>query len=215
MLNFIKRFFEWDGIAPNEKGFVQAALTAAPYILSALGGIFGKKGKKRYIDPEEFQRKYGARAIADETQQIANFILNSPYGMSLLGNAASSGQQFERDVAARSAQAMGDATSGASIFAGAGAGQAQNNLERGVKQDVIRSAIPIAAQNVRGYGQLALANLGEQNEERINTPSMFEKIAATAGQYAGAPRIATTKAKAPGEEVADEFLKRIRGGYTL
>ena len=46
----ITRFFSWDGIAPGEAGFITAALQASPYILNALGGIFGKK--KKYLDPE-------------------------------------------------------------------------------------------------------------------------------------------------------------------
>ena len=213
-MNLIQKFFAWDGLFPDERGFVQAALMAAPYILSALGGIFGKK--KKYMDPEEYQRRFGGKALADETQQIANFILNSPYGQQLLTSAAEGGQQFERDTAARAAASgMGPGTgaeSGASIFASGAAGQASNALRTGVKADVLKTALPIAAQNVRGYGQLALSNLAEQNQE----PSTFQKIAAAGGQLAGTgPFVAPSTITKPGEETADDVINAIRKGYTL
>ncbi len=190
---------------------VQAALMAAPYVLNALGGIFGKK--KKYMDPETMKRLYGPQAIADETQQISNFILNSPYGQELLKNAATSGQNFQTEMASRAAQSGLDpsagADSGASIFATGAATQAQNALEGQTKSGVWQSAMPIAAQNVAARAALAQNNMADQNAE----PSMFQKIAAAAGgavqpmrsgptpnAVAPAPVANTAALRAPGEE---------------
>lgn len=163
----------------DEAGFITAALTAAPYVLNALGGIFGNK--KKYIDPEELNRKYGPAAIAKNAQDLTHFILNSPYGQKLLGDAAVQGQELQTEMASRAASAGMDAStgaeSGASTFAAAAAPQAQAGLERNVKADVLKSALPIAAQQVAGYQQLALANNAERNAQ----PSTFQRLAAAAG----------------------------------
>jgi len=194
MRKFIKKFFEWDGLAPGQGGFIQAALTAAPYILNALGGIFGNK--KKYMDPEMMRQKYGPAAIAKDTQSISNFILNSPYGQELLKSAAESGQQFQGDVASKSA-ASGlspdtGGESGASTFAAAAAPQAQAGLERGVKANVWQAALPIAAGQNANYAALEQSNMAAQNQE----PSVFQKIAAAGGQLAGAAQ----KFRKPGEQ---------------
>lgn len=200
MLNLIKKFFTWDGITRgNQAGFIQAALTAAPYILNALGGVFGSK--KRYIDPEELRQKYGPAAIARDTQSLSNYILNSPYGQQLLSQAAQSGQQMQTDVAARSAEAglspdTGGA-SGSSVFAAAAAPQAQASLERGVKANVWQAALPIAAGQNNDYANLELQNNAERNAE----PSTFQKIAAAAGQAGGGlGSLFQKKVKKPGEQ---------------
>lgn len=188
MKNFIKRqiaFFRSEG------GFIQAALAAAPYVLNGLGGIFGNK--KRYIDPEEMRQKYGAASIGKDAQSLSNYILNSSYGQQLLSSAATQGQELQSNLASGAAASGMDAStgasSGASDFAAAAAPQAQAGLERGVKADVLKAAMPIAAQQNQGYQALALAN----NEERNNTPSTFQKIAGAAGQAAAA-------FKKPGEQ---------------
>jgi len=200
MFNIIKKFLSWDGFFPGEQGFVGAAMVAAPYILkalSALGGVFGKK--KKYVDPEELKKRFGAGAITGDAQQLANFILSSPYGQELLGNAAESGQGFERNIAERAAASgMGPgsgAESGASIFASGAASQAQNSLERGVRSNVLASALPIAASQQPAYMQQFLANNAERNAE----PSIFQRIAGAAGQAVQA--LPVPKVKKPGEEV--------------
>lgn len=194
---FIKKFFEWDGIAPGDRGFIQAALMAAPYILSglsALGGVFGKQ--RKYIDPDMMRQKYGPQAIAGDTNSLANFILNSPYGQQLLKGAATSGQEMQTDLAQRAA-ASGMApgaggTSGASDFAAAAAPQIQGNLERQTKAGVWQAALPVAA----GMNE-NLANMAEyQSENPI--PSAFQKISAGAGAAASVWPQATA-AKKPGE----------------
>lgn len=174
--NFIKRYLSFMG---SDDGFIQAALTAAPYILNALGGIFGNK--KKYIDPEELKSKYGPAAIAGDAQKMMQFILNSSYGQQLMSTAATQGQDLQTNMAANAAASGMDpssgASSGASTFAAAAAPQAQAGLERGVKSNILQAAMPIAAQQNAGYAQLALAN----NAERNATPSMFQRIAAAAG----------------------------------
>lgn len=172
---------------------IQAALTAAPYVLNALGGIFGKK--KKYIDPEELRQKYGPAATAHDAQQLSNYILNSPYGQQLLSSAANSGQEMQTQLASNAAQSGlspdSGGSSGASDFAAAAAPQAQASLERGVKANVWQAAMPIAAQQNAGYQALAIANNDAQNNE----PSTFQKIAGAAGAAAGG-------FKKPGEENA-------------
>ena len=184
-MNLIKKFFEWDGLAPGEGGFVQAALMAAPYIMNALGGIFGKK--KKYVDPEELRQKYGPKAIAGDTQSIMNFILNSPYGQQLMSQAAESGQGLQSEMASKAANAgLSPDTggeSGASTFATSAAAQAQGGLERQTKASLWQAALPIAAQMNQGYANLALSNQEAQNQQ----PSTFQKIASAAGQLAQAP----------------------------
>jgi len=200
MTKLIKKFFSWDGLVPTEGGFIQAALTAAPYILNALGGIFGKK--KKYIDPEELRQKYGPAAVARDTQALSNYILNSPYGQQLMAQAAEQGQGFQTQMAANAAASgLSPSTggeSGASTFATGAASQAQGGLERQTKAGIWQAAMPIAAQQNAGYADLALANQAARNGE----PSTFQKIAAASGQLASGYN-AMKKPKKPGEQSAE------------
>jgi len=181
------KFMSWDGLAPGEGGFVQAALMAAPYVLqgiSALGGLFGKK--KKHMDSEALRQMYGPRAIGKDTQELSNYILNSPYGQQLMASAAEQGQGLQTDMAARAA-ASGlspdtGASSGASDFQVSAAGQAQTGLERGVKAGITQSAMPIAADLVGGRMQAALQAQSEMNAQ----PSTMQRIGAAAGQVAAA-----------------------------
>ncbi len=161
---------------------LQMALQAAPYVLNAAGGIFGKK--KKYLDPEMMRQKYGPAAIGKDTQAIANFILNSPYGQQLLASAATQGQELQTNLAQQAAASgMSPDTggsSGASTFAAAAAPQAQAGLERDVKAGVWQAAMPIAAAQNQQWMALEQANTAAQNQE----PSAFQKIAAAAGQVA-------------------------------
>lgn len=177
---------------------VAGALKAAPYVLGALGGLFGKK--KKYIDPEELKRRYGPQAIAGDTTALAQFILNSPYGQQLLANAAEQGQSFQNEMNSRAAASgLGPASgaqSGTSDFATSAAGQAQGSLERGVRSGIFEAAMPIAAQQNARFAELALANQNARNAE----PSMFQKIAAASGQLASMPGYPGGNVKKPGEE---------------
>jgi hypothetical protein len=165
----------------------QIALKAAPYVLqglSALGGVFGKK--KKHMDSETLRQLYGPRAIGKDTQELSNYILNSPYGQQLMASAAEQGQGLQTDMAARAA-ASGlspdtGASSGASDFQVSAATQAQTGLERGVKADITASAMPIAADLVGGRMQAALQAQAEQNAQ----PSFMQRLGAAAGQVAAA-----------------------------
>lgn len=170
---------------------LQAVLTAAPYVLNALGGLFGNK--KKYFDPQELEQKYGAKATSDEAQKIMSFILNSPYGQELMKGAAESGQALQTQMGANAAASgLSDSTggsSGASTFAAAAAPQAQAGLERATKASIWQQALPIAAQNVQQRAGLAMQNQRMQAAE----PSPFQRIAGAAGQLA-------QMTKKPGEE---------------
>lgn len=171
------------------------ALKAAPYVLSALGGIFGKK--RKYVDPEELRQKYGPRAIAADATSLANFIINSPYGQELLAGAARSGQDIQTQLASNAAASGlspdSGASSGVSNFAAAAAPQAQGSLERGVKAGIWQGALPIAAQQNAALMGVHQGNVLAQNEEL----SPFEKIAAASGQLATSYR---NLARKPGEQ---------------
>lgn len=162
---------------------IPAALMAAPYVLNALGGLFGKK--KKYIDPEMLRQKYGPQAIAKDAQQLSNYILNSPYGQQLLTQAAEMGQGLQTEMASRSAQSGLDPSSGgesgASTFAAAAAPQAQAGLERQTKAGIWQAALPIAASQNAQLAGLELANQEGRNSEL----SPFDKIASAAGQITG------------------------------
>lgn len=198
MRELLRRFFSWDGLAPGEGGFVQTALMAAPYILNALGGVFGSR--KKYVDPEELRQKYGPAAIAKDTQSLVNFILNSPYGQELMKQAAEAGQGLQTEMASRAADSGlspdTGGSSGASTFATSAATQAQTGLERQTKAGLWQAALPIAAQQNQGYAQLALDNQSARNQE----PSTFQKIAAAAGQLASAVPGRRAAVRKPGEE---------------
>lgn len=161
------------------------AMKAAPYILqglSALGGVFGKK--KKFMDEQTLRQLYGPAAIGKDTTELANSILNSPYGQQLLAQAAESGQGLQTEMAARAAGAGLDPSSGGQSgsgdFAVSAGTQAQSGLERQTRAGIYQSAMPIAADLVGNRMQVALANQGEQNA----TPSPWQRIGAAAGQVA-------------------------------
>src|ERR1043165_9345784 len=104
---------------------ISAILSAA----SVAGGILG--GQRKHIDINWLREKFGAKAISDEAVQLFNHILNSPYGQSIMANAAEQGQQFGRNVNQASAAAGlsgggAGADSGTGIFATSAAQGAQN-----------------------------------------------------------------------------------------
>ncbi len=163
-------------------------VAALPYILGGiqmLGGMFGGK-KKKYVDPEMLRQKYGPEAVARDTQTIANNILNSPYGQQLLQQAGISGQQLQSNLATNAAASgMGNgsgASSGASDFAAATAPQAQGSLESQTKAGVWQAALPQAqALNSQLMG---VAERGQEYNNANQQPSIGQKLAAGAGQWA-------------------------------
>lgn len=163
-------------------------LAAAPYVLqglSALGGIFGRK-KKKYMDPETLRRLYGPGAIGRDTTDLANSIINSPYGQQLLASAAEQGQTLQTEMGARAAESgLSPDTggqSGAGDFAVSAAAGAQSGLERQTKAGIYQSAMPLAAQFNQSLMQAGLEQQGQQNAE----PSTWQRIAGAAGQAAAA-----------------------------
>lgn len=162
--------------------FATAALAAAPYVLNALGGIFGKK--KKYIDAAEMERRFGAQAITDRAQQLAQSILASPYGQQLLAGAAQTGSRFQNEMSRRAA-ASGlspdtGASAGAGMFATSAAASAASNLENRARSDIYSEALPVAQNLVQQELAAEQAKIAGQNAE----PSTFQKIAAAAGAAA-------------------------------
>lgn len=227
MYHLLKKFWNWDGIAPGEGGFIQAALMAAPYImqgLSALGGVFG--GKKKYLDPQMLMQKYGPYAVSQLTQQYANHILNSPYGQQLLSSAATSGQEAQTNLAAGAAASGLDASSGgasgASDFAAATAPQIQGGLERGVRADVWKAALPLAQDQANRAYDLEVANNAEQNannpwakigQAASGAAAMFPgqtPAAAPAGAVAASPGTGLSAVDGFGPYSPDMFTPRRR-----
>jgi hypothetical protein len=148
-------------------------LAAAPYVLSglsALGGIFGRKKKKRrYLDPAMYRQLYGEKAVGERTQSLVNQILSSPYGQTLMQGAAEQGQslqnQLNRSAAAAGFGPEGGAQSGASDFGIAAGPAAVGSLQRGVRSGLWANAMPLAQGMVDREGALHLSNLAAQNEE--------------------------------------------------
>jgi hypothetical protein len=156
---------------------------AIPYILqgaSLLGGMIGKK--KKVLDPEYMRQHFGSGAIADEAARIQNKILASSYGNQLMSSAAQDAQRFQTGVNSRVAAAgldpSGGGESGASNFAVAAGGSAQGAMERGVKSDIYREALPQAQQQIAQQR----ADYEQAREEENAKPSIWQKI----GQVAGA-----------------------------
>lgn len=172
-----------------------AIAMAAPYVLqglSALGGIFGKK--KKYMDEQTMRALYGPQAIGKDTTELANFILNSPYGQQLMAQAAEAGQGLQTEMASNAAMSGlspdTGAESGTSTFATGAAKQAQTGLERQTRAGIYQSAMPIAADLVGNRMQVALGNMKDQNA----TPNFLQRLGSAAGQVA-----ATLPAPAPAQ----------------
>lgn len=162
-----------------------AFAAAIPYILqgaSLVGGMMGKK--KKAIDPEWLREHFGAKSIADETQKLANFIMNSPYGQQLMASAAESGQALQNDMAVRASQSGLSPEAGGQSpvgdFATSAAGQAQSGYERQVRSGVTQSAMPIAAGTIGNTMQAWLASKMAADAQ----PTTMQQIGAAAGQAA-------------------------------
>jgi len=162
---------------------VGAVLAAAPYVLNALGGFFGKK--KKYLDAAEMERRFGPQAVSDRAQKLYQMIHSSPYGQALLAQAAQAGQEFntqtQRNASASGLSPETGATSGASMFATSAGASAASNLENQTNAGIYGQALPAAQQEVANEAAAEAAKYADQNA----TPSGFQKIAAAAGQVAG------------------------------
>lgn len=165
-------------------------LKAAPYMLqgaSLMGGIFGKK--RKHIDPEMLRQKFGPRAAAQDAQEIAQYILNSPYGQQLMASAAEQGQTFQTEMAGRAAQSGLDPSSGgqsgASDFAMSGAAGAQSGFERATKGNIYQSAMPIAADMVAQRQQAYINDL-QSGGYQDDKASMWQGVGKAAGIAAAA-----------------------------
>lgn len=192
---------------------IPALLAAAPYVIAALSGLGHHKNQQ--LTPEQYAQKYGALAQSKEIQELMNYIMASPYGMSLIGRAAASGQQFANSVAGQAASANlagpgSDATTGAGVFATGAAEQAQNAAEGAAKEGIFEKVLPVAVGNVQQRAALDIANRNWQTAQ----PTGFEKLGAAAGAMAPGWAGLGSAPKAPGESMAepqgyDEFVKSL------
>jgi hypothetical protein len=160
-------------------------LKSVPYVLqglSALGGIFGKK--KKYMDAETLRQLYGPNAVGKDTTELAQYILNSPYGQQLMAQAAEQGQTFQNEMNAKAeAEGLSPDTGGqsaASDFATSSGAAAQAGLERQTRAGITQSAMPIAADMAAARMQAALMQQAQQNGDT----NLMQRIGAAAGQTA-------------------------------
>ena len=148
-------------------------------LLSAAGGIFGRK-KQKYMDPGVYRQTFGPAAIGKRTQELVNQIVNSPYGQKLMQDAAEQGQGLQTGLNKAAAESgfgpAGGAQSGASDFGVAAAPQAVSALQRGITSGLTSSAMPIAQSMVQREGDLAIGNMAAQNAE----PTMLGRLGAGA-----------------------------------
>ena len=135
-------------------------------------------------------------------------MLNSPYGQQLMASAAAEGQGLQSEMAARAAQSGLDPSSGgesgASTFASGAASQAQAGLERGVKSDLWKAAMPIAAQTVQQARDMEIGNNAERNAD--NPWGKIASAASTAGSFAAPGGGGTRVKKVAGNESAAPTL---------
>lgn len=174
---------------------ITAILSAA----SLAGGILGKQRKS--IDINWLKQKFGSQAVSEEAMTLFNTILNSPKGQAIMANAQEQGQQFQRDVAKRSAEAGlsgggAGAETGTGIFANSaaqGAGDAYARQERG---NLYQSVLPAAQQMVQDRMQ---AYLGDRAAGGVQTNAGrtwqgIGEAAGTIGSMLPARKTAATQA---------------------
>lgn len=148
--------------------------------LGKLGSILGQR-KRGQLSPDILKQMFGAKAITDEQMELFNRAMNSPQGQQLMTGAAQEGQQFQTDVARKSAEAglgpAGGASGGADIFAGAAANSAVGNLQRGVRSNMMTAMLPVARDIV---GQRMNAWLSDR-ERYLNQTPMFQDVMSGVG----------------------------------
>ncbi len=148
--------------------------------LGKLGSIIGTK-KRKQLDPNMLRQLFGAKAVTDEQMELFNRAINSSQGQQLMTSAAQAGQQYQTDVARRTAEAglgpSGGASGGADIFAGAASDSAVGNLQRSTRASLMEAMLPIAQQLVSDRMQ---AWLGDR-EKVLGQTTKFQDIMGAVG----------------------------------
>jgi len=188
----LRTFFAWDGLAPNEGGWILlAALGAA----AVAGAIMKSAGGKKAIDPEWLKQHFGADAVNEETIAMFNNVINSPYGQQAMATATQQGNQFESQLrAASAASGLGageGGQSGSSIFSESAAGGATKGLQREAKAGIFQQVMPEAANMVRSRlaAYMSSANIAQQQPSFMQ--SLGGDITAGAEKYMGAMNYGT------------------------
>lgn len=152
--------------------------------LGKLGSIFGQK-KRKQLSPQELKQMFGAKAVTDEQMELFNRAMGSAQGQELMTNAAQTGQQYQTDVARRSAEAglgpSGGASSGADVFAGAAADSAVNNLQRSTRASMMEAMLPVAQQLVSDRMNAWLSD----REKALGQTSRFQDVMGTVADLSG------------------------------
>jgi hypothetical protein len=130
------------------------------------------------MDEETLRQLYGPQAVGRDTTQLANYILNSPYGQQLMSSAAEQGQTLQNEMNARAASAgLSPDTGGQS-----GASDFATSAAAGAQAGFYQTAMPIAADMASARMQAAL---GQQSEQNAYAPTnLIGRIGAAAGQVA-------------------------------
>jgi len=156
-----------------------------PLILGAAslaGGIMQAAGGRKVIDPEWLKQHFGADAVNQETIDMFNNIINSPYGTQVMADAASQGSQFETALRSNTAQSGAgtgeDAKSGASIFSESAAGGTQKGLvgraRAGIYQNALSTASQLVSQRLNAY----------MNQPALKQPTAMQSFGADLGAAA-------------------------------
>lgn len=157
---------------------VQLILGAA----SVAGAIFG--GQRKHIDPEWLKKHFGPGAISAEALQLFNNLINSPYGQSVMTNAAEQGQQLQRSINKQSINAglsgPGGASSGTGIFATSAAEGATNAAQRDVAGQFYQSVLPVAQQSVNNRMQAYLQDM-QNGGTQTDSARVWQNIGNAAG----------------------------------
>jgi hypothetical protein len=145
--------------------------------LQALSKFMQAKGQQRKpLDMNMLEQMFGPGAVNQELMGLFNHAMASSQGQQLMGSAAEEGQAFQNDLERRAGAAglgpAGGASGGADVFASAGAGQAGNNLQRGMRASLMQSMLPVAQQMVQSRMQ---AYLGDREAQQAR-PTMMETM---------------------------------------
>lgn len=174
---------------------------------SLAGAILGNE-KGKTIDPEWLKTHFGAAAVNEQTMELFNKILNSPYGQGVLANASEQAQRFQHETE-RQAAITGlngpEGTTGAGIFATSAAQGATDAFQRDARGSFYQMALPIAQQMVQS--QMS-AYMGDR--ARTAQPDLMSKIGTAAGQI-GAMYTPKTGAKGAATQPTGAFTPNAGG----
>jgi len=156
-----------------------SAIIALLSAASVGGGIIQAANGKPMISPEWLKKHFGVAAVGNETMELFNRILSSPFGVDIMSNAASQGSQFESNLrSASAATGLGageGGTSGANIFSESAAGGAGQAMARQAKSGMFEAALPIAQSIV---GSRLAAYLGQP---ALQEPTAGQKFGTALG----------------------------------